>query len=158
MNTKMPDSITEQLVVRRNRVIARPRYASPERIRLGVDQFLAGNTLTFHGVNFYRPSPSKLSVDSFSGWLPEHTTEAHAREKIERSKRVLEELQYQSAEFKAAVAGSELEFVCCHNYGMGSVALARVVQGRFEWRRNWVKRIGAARCSLTSGSRLCVRE
>ena len=113
--------------------------ASPERLRLGVAQLLEGNTLSCRGVNFYMPSPSHLTVDSFSDWQPDRTTEAHAREKIERSKLVLKELAEASAEFKSAVFGIEPEFACCHDYGQGSVVLAKEYRGNFEWQR-WLAR------------------
>ncbi len=106
--------------------------AREERLGLGVDRFLAGDTITYHGVAFYTNAHT-LHVDSFSDWGPGQTSEAHARAQLARSKDVLNDLSERSATFSAAAAQLQHEFTVCHSYGTGSVALAKDTDGAFQW-------------------------
>jgi len=107
--------------------------AKEDRLRLGVDRFLAGDSVEYHGVKFFRADEVTLQVDSYTEWEPERTSEAHAREQLTRSKAVFADLCSKSAQFNAAVGHLHKEFSLCHNYGMGSIALARETNGQFQW-------------------------
>ena len=106
--------------------------AHEDRLNLGISRFIAGALITYHGVLFYTGN-NILHVDSFSDWEPERTSEEHAKANIQRSKDVLFELSGQSSEFNAAVGQLQREFTLCHNYGMGSIALAKEIGGVFQW-------------------------
>ena len=109
--------------------------ASPERLDLAIERFLAGDSLQFHGVVFRNGPSEAITVESYSGWSPEQTSEAYAVAQIERSKQVLLALKQASPRFARATSQRHTEFVCCYNYGTGSVALAREVNGVLQWIR-----------------------
>ena len=107
--------------------------ATPQRMQLGIERFLANESIAFRGVVFYKEGDRALQVDSYSDWQPENTTEDHAREKIAQSKIVLLELAALSDVFKQAAQGLPHEYFCCHDYGSGSFALAEEKDGEFKW-------------------------
>ena len=107
--------------------------AKEERLRLGVDRFLAGNSVEYHGVTFYLAKGATLQIDCYTEWEPERTSEEHAKEQLTRSKAVFADLCSKSAQFNAAAGRLHKEFSLCHNYGMGSIALARETNGQFQW-------------------------
>jgi hypothetical protein len=107
--------------------------AAPQRIQLGIERFLANESIAFRGVVFYKEGERALQVDSYSDWQPEKTTEDHAREKIAQSKIVLQELAALSDDFKKAAQDLPHEYFCCHGYGNGSFALAEEKNGAFKW-------------------------
>mgnify|MGYP001440951417 CR=1 FL=1 len=107
--------------------------ASPERLDLAVERFLAGDALEFHGVVLRSGPLETITVESFSDWPPEQTSAAHAAAQIERSKQVLHALVEASPRFAQAAVRRHAEYVCCYNYGNGSVALAREANGVVQW-------------------------
>jgi hypothetical protein len=111
--------------------------ASKTRRALAIECFCNhGEAFSYYGVTFYvdklAPKPM-LVVASWSEWLPENTKPDMAREKIERSKAVLEELINQEIDFAICVADKPriLEFL--YDYGTGGLLLAQEEDGNFKW-------------------------
>ena len=107
--------------------------ASPQRLAVAIERFLAGDTIENHGVTFSRYGGRSLTVNCFSDWAPERSTPEHAKEKIARAKSVLEALKTQAVSFQASASVLPHEYWFCYNYGQGSIALAKEVDGHFEW-------------------------
>jgi hypothetical protein len=78
-----------------------------QRLQLGIELLLGGQSLVFHGVVIYKRDEKSLCIDSFSDWAPDQTTEGHAKERIARSKEVLTELGVWAAEKQVCVGVSE---------------------------------------------------
>lgn len=107
--------------------------SSSQRTEVAIEQFLAGGLLEYEGVRFSRHGGTSLDVSCFSSCAPELSTPAQALKEIDRAKAVLDQLAARSASFRAAIASLAREFYFCYNYGNGSVALAKEVNGRLEW-------------------------
>jgi hypothetical protein len=107
--------------------------APEDRFNLGVERFLAGETVAYQGIVFYKDGSRALKIDSFSAWEPERSTEAHAHEGISKSKAVLQDLAFRNEAFRAIAERLPHEYAFCYDYGMGSVALAMEIEGEFHW-------------------------
>ena len=67
---------------------------SEQRLRLGIQRFLAGDSLAFDGVTFWKDQNKFLVVSSFSEFVhPERSFPEEAVAKIARSKDVLAKLK-----------------------------------------------------------------
>lgn len=110
---------------------------TPERFRIGIEGFLAGDPLIYHGVVFQkdpRESRSPLFIASYSECVRlENTTPEEARVMIERSKHIFEALKELSAEFASVVRASSHRFEFCMNSGGGAFVVATSEGGRFTW-------------------------
>ncbi len=111
--------------------------ASPQRRRLGIERFVAGEeSLTYEGVVFWREPEAFLVVASYSDFIHlENVTAEEAARKIERSKQVLERLKAESPEFGTAVSGLNHKFEFCFDYGTGAVKMAALEDGALKWLR-----------------------
>ena len=107
--------------------------ARNDRFNLGIQRFLLGDPIEYHGVSFYMTPTKKMNIDSYSAWAPEVTTVTHAKEQIALSKALLDDLARKSIEFRNATNNLSLEFSLCHNYGMGSIVIAKEVNNEFQW-------------------------
>ena len=107
--------------------------SSPQRTEVAIEQFLAGGLLEYEGIRFSRHGGTVLDVSCFSRSAPEFSTPAAARKEIDRAKAVLDQLASRNASFRVAIECLPREFHYCYNYANGSVALAKEVNGRFEW-------------------------
>ena len=90
--------------------------AKEDRLRLGVDRFLAGDSVEYHGVKFFWANEATLQIDSYTEWEPERTSEAHARELLTRSKAVFAELTSRSRRTASPPLNSSVRAqmeVCC---------------------------------------------
>jgi hypothetical protein len=96
--------------------------ATPQRIEVAIDQFLEGNALSFH-------------VYSYSERNIENTTSDMVKDKISRSKQVLNELMNKSPKFKEVAIRLPHQYIFCHDYGNGAVRLAEEIQGKYVWLR-----------------------
>lgn len=106
---------------------------SEPRFNLGIERFLAGESVTYNGVAFYNNNEQSLQIYSYSDWAPERTTESHAKEKIARAKAVLEQLTNQSETFRKVAVHLPHEHYFCYDYGMGAIALAKEVNAQYQW-------------------------
>ena len=106
---------------------------SEARFNLGVERFLANESLTYRGVVFYKEADRALQINSYSGWEPNRTTEAHAKETISDAKSVLADLAERSSQFREVAARLPHEHFFCHDYGQGAIALAKELGGKFQW-------------------------
>jgi len=109
--------------------------SSPQRAEIAIEQFLGGGLVEFEGVQFSRHGGRTLEVSCFSSWAPELSTPAQAMMEIDRAKAVLDQLASRNASFRLAIEALPREFSYCYNYGTGFIALAKEVNGRFEWCR-----------------------
>jgi hypothetical protein len=107
--------------------------ASPQRLQLATERFLAGEGLVYMDVVFRRDGERALQVSSFSGWAPELATPEMAQEGIARAKAVLSALVELIPEVRTVAACLPHEHFFCYDYGMGAVSIAREVGGAFEW-------------------------
>lgn len=103
------------------------------RFDLGIERFLENDPVAYGGVVFCKTKEQSVHVVSYSDWWPENTSESHAREKIERSKMVLNDLASRSSAFRSIVERMPLEYYCCYDYGKGTIPLAKEVGGGFQW-------------------------
>jgi hypothetical protein len=107
---------------------------SPKRRRIGIERFLAGDTITFHGVSFWKDGNECLVVTAYSDF---HTLEQispqEAERKIARSKAVLAELAELSPDFSRVAATLPKEYEFCCDYGTGAFMLARLDGERLVW-------------------------
>jgi hypothetical protein len=106
---------------------------SEVRFALGIERFLARESLAYRGVVFYKDAEHALQISSYSDWTPERCTEAQARDKIEVAKSVLLDLAARSPQFNAIATRLRHEHYFCYDYGNGSLALAKESGGKFEW-------------------------
>ncbi len=107
--------------------------ATPARFALGIRLFLEGQTVFYNEVGFLKVGDKALNVDSYSDWNAENTTPDMARQKIERSKAVLEELSEKCSEFSEVATRLPHEYYFCHSYGDAAIILAQELNGEFTW-------------------------
>ena len=107
--------------------------ASPQRLALAIERFRDGEMLEYCDVTFSKYGGGSLEVSCFSDWAPERSTPDHAKVKIARAKAVLEDLKSQVAAFGECVESLPHEYYFCYDYGKGSIALAKEINGQFEW-------------------------
>ena len=103
------------------------------RFNLGIERFLAGESLAYEDVVFYKNKEQSLQISSYSDWEPERTTVAHAKEKIERAKKVIEYLKNINESFRIIAEQLPHEHYFCYNYGKGNIALAKETDAKFHW-------------------------
>jgi hypothetical protein len=106
--------------------------ATASRFDEGIDQFLSGSTLCYFDVAF-QLSGKSLLVHSYSKWLPENTTEALAKERILRAKNVLADLIARDDRVRNAIEEAQIEHWFCFDTGKAGIAMAKEVDGQFEW-------------------------
>jgi hypothetical protein len=93
-----------------------------------------GLTLRAHiGKGRSRVGP-RLFVRVSSTWEPEHVTPSRAEAELRLAQAQLEELKAESPEFAALVDRRPLSYELLHDYGMGTVVLARWSARGFEHR------------------------
>ena len=108
---------------------------SAERFKLGIERFLAGQTLAYHGVVFWKDPKGFLIVSSYSEFSdPANSSPAEAESKIQHSKMILESLAAQSAEFSAVASSLMHTYEFCHDYSTGAYRLAWLENGLLKWR------------------------
>lgn len=108
---------------------------SGARYDLAIKRFREGmDSLLYEEVLFVNNGTS-MTVNSYSDWHLDRTTEVMARAKIERSKDVLIVLSRSSQEFREIESELPKEFVFCCDYHAGAVMLAREIDGEFQWHR-----------------------
>jgi len=107
--------------------------ASPARFGLGIRLFLEGQAIVYNEVAFLKVGDKALNVNSYSDWNTENTTPDMARQRIERSKAVLEELSQKSSEFSEVANRLPHEYYFCHDYGDAAIVLAQKLNGEFTW-------------------------
>ncbi len=107
--------------------------ASPARFEFGIRLFLEGKAISYNEVTFYNERNKVLTVSCGSDWNAENTTPDMARQKIERSKAVLEELSEKSSEFSEVATRLPHEYYFLHDYGGGAILLAQELNGEFTW-------------------------
>jgi hypothetical protein len=101
---------------------------SEQRRQLGIQQFLAGDSLIFDGVTFWKDRNQFLVVSSYSEFVhPESSSPEEAAAKIARSKDVLAKLSAMYPEFSLIVKSMPHKYEFCHDYGKGAIMLAFLV-------------------------------
>jgi hypothetical protein len=110
--------------------------STPQRTAVAIERFLAGDLLEYEGVRFSRYDGSRLEVSCLSGWAPELATPAQAIEGIQRAKSVLADLIKRNESFRGSTRSLACEFHFCYDYGKGSIAIAKEIDGHFEWLRD----------------------
>ena len=111
--------------------------ASPQRRRLGIERFVAGEeSLAYEGVVFWREPEGFLVVASYSVFIHlENVTPEEATREIERSKQILGQLRGESPEFETAVSGLSHKFEFCFDQSTGAVKVATLQNGALKWLR-----------------------
>jgi len=107
--------------------------ANPARFELGIRLFLEGRGVGYNEVVFWKDGDKALHVNSYSDWNVENTTPDMAREKIERSKLVLQELSEKSNEFSGVANRLPHAYYFCDDRGNAGIALAQELNGEFTW-------------------------
>ena len=100
---------------------------------MGIQLFLEGKTVVYHGVIFWKDGERSLHVSSDSSRNIENTDQQIAIEAITRAKAVLIELAEKSSEFAEITERLPHEHYFCYDSGMSVVALARELNGEFTW-------------------------
>ena len=106
---------------------------SDRQFEIGIDQFLAGQTLACNEVVFSISKKRELEICSYSEFFPENTTEEMMREKIMRAERVLAAVAARSERFRDAIAKLSKRHLFCYDYGTAAVAIAVVENGTLTW-------------------------
>ena len=107
---------------------------SEQRRQLGIQRFLAGDSLAFDGVTFWKDRNQFLVVSSFSEFVhPEGSSPEEAAAKIARSKDVLAKLSAMYPEFSQVVATMPHKYEFCHDYGKGAIMLAFLEGEKLVW-------------------------
>jgi hypothetical protein len=109
--------------------------STPQRTALAIERFLAGDLLEYEGIRFSRCGGARLEVSCLSGLALELTTPAQAVEGIERAKSVVADLVKRNESFRGSIKSLPREFYFCYDYGKGSIAIAKEIDGHFEWLR-----------------------
>lgn len=108
---------------------------SPARFEFGIRLFLEGKAISYNEVAFYNERNKVLTVSCGSDWNAENTTPDMARQKIERSKAVLEELSGKSNEFSEVANRLPHTYYFVLNVGNAGIVLAQELNGEFTWYR-----------------------
>ena len=105
-----------------------------QRRQLGIQQFLAGDSLVFDGVTFWKDRNQFLVVSSYSEFVhPESSSPEEAAAKIARSKDVLAKLSVMYPEFSHVVESMPHKYEFCHDYGKGAIMLAFLEGSNLVW-------------------------
>jgi hypothetical protein len=111
--------------------------ASAQRMELGVEQLINGDSLSYHNVVFCwdKPKdPNELLVLSYSDCLHLGNVQRdEAKEKIDRSKAVAQELGLKSVAFRNMWQSARKQFQFCFDYCTGAIKLAEEVEGEVVW-------------------------
>jgi hypothetical protein len=111
---------------------------SSERMELAIERFIAGDPLSYHGVDLRvdkKRNPPRLEVSSWSDCIhQENVRREEAKEKIERSKLVAEELAEKSPEFRRVWQTTARHFAFCFDYVTAGLLLAEERDGEIVWR------------------------
>lgn len=111
--------------------------SSDTRTSAGIDLFLEGGGVVYHGVTFSRSSQGggeRVVVSSFSDYEPDRATQDMARQKIRRSELVGDDLAEKQARFREIWDSAERIFHFCWDYGMGAICIATERDGTLEWK------------------------
>jgi len=107
---------------------------SEQRRQLGIQQFLAGDSLVFDGVSFWRDRNQFLVVSSYSEFVhPESSSPEEAAAKIADSKNVLAKLSAMYPEFSQVAESMPHKYEFCHDYGKGAIMLAFLEGEKLVW-------------------------
>ena len=112
--------------------------APPQRLDIAVEHFLGGHSLGYHNVTFcwdnQQPQP-ELLVLSYSDCIHlENVRHEEAKEKIQRSKLIAEDLAERSPAFKSSWENTRIRFQFCFDYGKGAILLAEEFAGQIIWK------------------------
>lgn len=108
---------------------------SEQRRQLGIQRFLAGDSLVFDGVTFWKDRNQFLVVSSYSEFVhPESSSPEEAAAKIASSKNVLAKLSTMYPEFSQVAASMAHKYEFCHDYGKGAIMLAFLEGNMLVWR------------------------
>jgi len=109
------------------------------RMEAGVDHLKSGGSLSYHNVVFYLDNQMpqiELSISSYSDSIHlENVQPTEAKEKIERSKIIAEDLAAKSPAFKSLWQKSVKRYNFCFDYGKGAILLAEEFEGQLDWKQ-----------------------
>lgn len=112
--------------------------ATNQRLELGIEEFLKGDSLAYENVVFCWIMPfdaRQLLVISYSDWHEQETVQRdEAQRKIERSKRVALELASRSNSFAKVWQEVPKRFQFCLDCYTGAVVLAEEDDGKVIWK------------------------
>jgi len=107
---------------------------SAQRFELGIERFLAGQSITFGNVVFCKDPAGLLVVSSFSEHVHlESSSPGEALQKIRSSKQVLCSLAERSEAFASVANSLPRKYEFCFNDGKTSVLLASENNDKFNW-------------------------
>lgn len=106
---------------------------SGSRFDLALEDFRNGRAFTFRDVKMWLAPDGSLGASINSSWRIENTTEQTALTDLQIAKDTISDLAAKSSAFAALVMDRPQYFILTHDYGMGSVELCRLVDGKMGW-------------------------
>jgi hypothetical protein len=103
------------------------------RFELALERLRDGDAFSFDGVWFWLAPDGYLEVSVESSWRIEHITEQTALADLERAMSLVNDLLAKSSSFSAVAKAHPQRFILIHDYGTGSVAVCRLVDGKIVW-------------------------
>lgn len=114
------------------------------RFELALDRLRDGNAFSFDGVSFWLALDGYLEVSVESSWRIENTTEQTALADLQRAVNLVNDLVAKSSPFAAVTKAYPQRFILINDYGMGSVELCRLVNGKIVWAKGMPFSTGTA--------------
>ncbi len=103
------------------------------RFELALERLRDGDAFSFNGISFWLAPDGYLEVSVESSWRIENTTEQTALADLQRAMNLVNDLIAKSSSFVAVTKAHPQLFILIHDYGMGSVELCRLVDGKIVW-------------------------
>mgnify|MGYP001027560596 CR=1 FL=1 len=104
------------------------------RLEIALEGFESGSSIVYENVRFQITSAGTLEVNSYSTFSnPSQINSEMAAEGIDRAKNVLAALCESHPDYRPIIEGTTKEYYFCCDYHTGAVALAKEVQGTYQW-------------------------
>ena len=103
------------------------------RFELALEGLRDGDAFSFDDVSFWLAPDGHLEVSVESSWRIENTTEQTALADLQRATNLFNDLVLRSPSFALIAKVHPQRFSLIHDYGTGSVELARLVYGKIAW-------------------------
>jgi hypothetical protein len=107
-----------------------------------------GGSIVFRGIGLTRRQPDAGDAESetetetlgplvasiFTEWSVDNLNEVRAKADVARGQQIVQELLAESSDVRE-VASAGIQFELVYDYGLGSLLIARIADGRFVWYR-----------------------
>lgn len=103
-----------------------------QRFKLGIERFLGGHQIQYKGCTF-KVVDGVIKICCFSNYHISKPSVTEAKNKIMRSKELLEDLFSKIPEHQNLLGLMPVVYCFCQDYGKGGVIIAKESRGSFQW-------------------------